>query len=255
MLPIQFAHRLFFCDNALGAIPRAKRSTWKERGEARLSCLPGFSHSDLSLQGLGAPGCRRLRFRRHCNDGHFSTTRADMDRPPSSPFVAAPESFLSAPQTGPSMKIPDFLSPANVVLDVRASDKSRLLQQLSTQAANELGLDPDEVFDQIAKREELGSTGVGNGVALPHTRLPSLKAPFGLLARLRHGIDFEAIDGQLVDVVFLLLLPETGDGAQLNALASVARALREPDALRRLRQASDGEALYRAIAEPSTQSG
>ena len=153
------------------------------------------------------------------------------------------------------MKIPDFLSPANVVLDVRASDKSRLLQQLSTQAASELGLDPDEVFDQIAKREELGSTGVGNGVALPHTRLPSLKAPFGLLARLRHGIDFEAIDGQLVDVVFLLLLPETGDGAQLNALASVARALREPDALRRLRQASDGEALYRAIAEPSTQSG
>ena len=153
------------------------------------------------------------------------------------------------------MKIPDFLSPANVVLDVRASDKSRLLQQLSTQAASELGLDPDEVFDQIAKREELGSTGVGNGVALPHARLPSLKAPFGLLARLRHGIDFEAIDGQLVDVVFLLLLPETGDGAQLNALASVARALREPDALRRLRQASDGEALYRAIAEPSTQSG
>ena len=153
------------------------------------------------------------------------------------------------------MKIPDFLSPANVILDVRASDKSRLLQQLSTQAASELGLDPDEVSNQIAKREELGSTGVGNGVALPHARLPGLKAPFGLLARLRHGIDFEAIDGQPVDVVFLLLLPETGDGAQLNALASVARALRDPDALRRLRRASDDEALYRAIAEPSAQSG
>ena len=153
------------------------------------------------------------------------------------------------------MKIRDFLSPANVVLDVRASDKSRLLQQLSSQAASELGLDPDEVSNQIAKREELGSTGVGNGVALPHARLPGLKAPFGLLARLRHGIDFEAIDGQPVDVVFLLLLPETGDGAQLNALASVARALRDPDALRRLRRASDDEALYRAIAEPSAQSG
>ena len=153
------------------------------------------------------------------------------------------------------MKIPDFLSPANVILDVRASDKSRLLQQLSSQAASELGLDPDEVSNQIAKREELGSTGVGNGVALPHARLRGLKAPFGLLARLRHGIDFEAIDGQPVDVVFLLLLPETGDSAQLNALASVARALRDPDALRRLRRASDGEALYRAIAEPSAQSG
>jgi nitrogen PTS system EIIA component len=140
------------------------------------------------------------------------------------------------------------------MIDVRASDKTRLLQQLSAQAANALGLDSDEVSEQITKREELGSTGVGNGVGLPHARLPGLKAPFGLLARLRHGIDFEAIDGQPVDVVFLLLLPETGDGAQLNALASVARALRDPDALRRFRRASDGEALYRAIAEPGAQS-
>ena len=105
------------------------------------------------------------------------------------------------------MKISDFLSPADVMLDVRASDKSRLLRQLSTQAAAEVGLDADEVSTQIAKREELGSTGVGNGVALPHARLKGLKAPFGLLARLRRGIDFEAIDDQPVDIVFLLLLP------------------------------------------------
>jgi nitrogen PTS system EIIA component len=152
------------------------------------------------------------------------------------------------------MEIRDFLSPADIMIDVRASDKTRLLQQLSAQAAIALGLDSDEVSEQIIKREELGSTGVGNGVGLPHARLTGLKAPFGLLARLHHGIDFEAIDGQPVDVVFLLLLPETGDGAQLNALASVARALRDPDALRRLRRASDGEALYRILAEPSAQS-
>jgi nitrogen PTS system EIIA component len=152
------------------------------------------------------------------------------------------------------MEIRDFLSPDEIMIDVRASDKTRLLQQLSARAANALNLDSDEVSEQITKREELGSTGVGNGVGLPHARLPGLKAPFGLLARLRHGIDFEAIDGQPVDVVFLLLLPQTGDGAQLNALASVARALRNPDALRRLRRASNGEALYRAIVEPSTQS-
>jgi nitrogen PTS system EIIA component len=152
------------------------------------------------------------------------------------------------------MEITQFLSPADIMIDVHASDKTRLLQRLSAQAANALGLDSDEVSEQITKREDLGSTGVGNGVALPHARLANIKVPFGLLARLRHGIDFEAIDGQPVDVVFLLLLPETGDGAQLNALASVARALRDPDALRRLRRASDGEALYRAIAEPSGQS-
>jgi nitrogen PTS system EIIA component len=152
------------------------------------------------------------------------------------------------------MEIREFLSPADIMIDVRASDKTRLLQQLSAQAAIALGLDSDEVSEQITKREELGSTGVGNGVGLPHARLTGLKAPFGLLARLHHGIDFAAIDGQPVDVVFLLLLPETGDAAQLNALASVARALRDPDALRRLRRASDGEALYRIIAEPSAQS-
>ena len=68
------------------------------------------------------------------------------------------------------MKISDFLSPANVMIDVRASDKRRLLRQLSAQAAAKAGLDPDEVGDRIAKREELGSTGVGNGVALPHAQ-------------------------------------------------------------------------------------
>lgn len=149
------------------------------------------------------------------------------------------------------MKIPDFLSPANVILDVRASDKSRLLQQLSSQAASELGLDPDEVSNQIAKREELGSTGVGNGVALPHARLRGLKTPFGLLARLRHGIDFEAIDGRPVDVVFLLLLPETGEGAQLNALACAARVLRKPEALEQVRGVSNPEALFLALADSS----
>ena len=75
------------------------------------------------------------------------------------------------------MKISDFLSPTQVMVDVKASDKSRLLEQLSVEAAAEAGLPAEEVVREIAKREELGSTGVGNGVALPHARLPSLKAP------------------------------------------------------------------------------
>jgi PTS system nitrogen regulatory IIA component len=150
------------------------------------------------------------------------------------------------------MKISDLLSPADIMLDIRAKDKSRLLRELSARAAAEVGLDADEVSEQIAEREELGSTGVGNGVALPHARLRGLKAPFGLFARLRQGIDFEAIDDQPVDVVFLLLLPETGDSEQLNALACAARALRDPEALRRLRSAHDREPLFRAIADYAT---
>lgn len=147
------------------------------------------------------------------------------------------------------MKISDFLLPTDVMLDVRASDKTRLLRQLSTQAASEVGLDPDEVATQIARREELGSTGVGNGVALPHARVPGLKAPFGLFARLRHAIDFEAIDGQPVDIVFLVLLPQTADGERLNALACVARTLREPEALRHVRRATDRESLFHSITD------
>ena len=146
------------------------------------------------------------------------------------------------------MKISDFISPTQVMIDVRAGDKVRLLEQLSTEAAAATGLAADEVVREIAKREELGSTGVGNGVALPHARLPSLKAPFALLARLRHPIDFDAIDGEPVDIVVLLLLPEAGDGAKGNALACVARALRDAAALRKIRSAPDSDALFRIIA-------
>jgi PTS system nitrogen regulatory IIA component len=105
------------------------------------------------------------------------------------------------------MEIRDFLSSDHILLDLRASDKGRLLRELSALAASELGLDPNDVAEQIDKREELGSTGVGNGVALPHARLNGLESPFGLLARLHQKLDFDAIDGQPVDIVFLLLLP------------------------------------------------
>jgi PTS system nitrogen regulatory IIA component len=146
------------------------------------------------------------------------------------------------------MKISDFLFPTQVMIDIRANDKGRLLEQLSAEAAAATGLDADQVVHEIAKREELGSTGVGNGVALPHARLPSLKAPFALLARLRHGIDFDAIDGEKVDIVVLLLIPEAGDGAKGNALACVARALRDAEVLRMIRGAPDRDALFRVIA-------
>ncbi len=147
------------------------------------------------------------------------------------------------------MKISDFLSPADVLLDVRAKDKVSLLRQLCAQVATRVGLNAEEVTAQIAKREELGSTGLGNGVALPHARLKGLKTPFGVLARLHHGIDFDAIDNQPVDIVFLLLLPDAANGdAQLNALACVARQLRDPNVLQRIRDAGNSEALFEAIA-------
>jgi PTS system nitrogen regulatory IIA component len=150
------------------------------------------------------------------------------------------------------MKISDLLSPADVMLDVKSANKDELLRLLSTRAAAGAGLDADEVVTMILKREELGSTGVGNGVALPHARSVGLKAPFGLFARLRRAIDFEAIDDQPVDIVFLLLLPESDNGEQLNALACAARALRDPEVLKQIRGAADRDALFRALTEPGT---
>jgi PTS system nitrogen regulatory IIA component len=145
------------------------------------------------------------------------------------------------------MEIRDVLSPDRILLDFRAGDKARLLRELSTLAASELGLDPDYVSAEIAKREALGSTGVGNGVALPHARLGGLRGPFVLLARLHKSIDFDAIDGEPVDIVVLLLLPEGGEGRNGNALACVARTLRDGETLRKIRRAHDREALFRVV--------
>ena len=149
------------------------------------------------------------------------------------------------------MQIADFLSPDDTLCDVRAADKDRLLRELTGRAANALRLDAAVLADAIAQRERLGSTGMGDGIAIPHARIADLSKPFGLLARLRRAIDFAAIDGKPVDIVFLLLLPSAAHGEQLTALASVARRLRDAQVTADLRDAADGAALYRAIiAEP-----
>jgi PTS system nitrogen regulatory IIA component len=149
------------------------------------------------------------------------------------------------------MQIADFLSPDDALCDVRAADKDRLLRELTGRAASALRLDAAALADAIAQRERLGSTGMGDGIAIPHARIAGLSKPFGVLARLRRAIDFAAIDGQPVDIVFLLLLPSAAHGEQLTALASVARRLRDAQVTADLRDAADGAALYRTIvAEP-----
>jgi nitrogen PTS system EIIA component len=145
------------------------------------------------------------------------------------------------------MKVSDFLAPGNALAGVRTADKRKLLLQLSEWAAEALDLPTETVAEALAKREALGSTGLGGGVAIPHARLAELKAPYGIVAQLRKAIEFEAIDGQPVDIVFLLLLPAERAGEQLNALASVARRLREPQTLLRLRKAGSADELYLAM--------
>ena len=147
------------------------------------------------------------------------------------------------------MKISNLLSPADVMIDVRAPNKRLLLQELAARAASSLGLGVDQVAPYLLKREELGSTGIGGGVAIPHARLPDLQRPFGLLAKLKQPMEFDAIDAQAVDIVFLLLLPTTAENGQLGALALVARSLRPSEALVRLRSAKDASELYSAMSD------
>jgi PTS system nitrogen regulatory IIA component len=146
------------------------------------------------------------------------------------------------------MKISDLLSPTDVLIDVRASQKGPLLQELAAKAAAGLGLPADHVTSYLMKREELGSTGIGQGIAIPHARLSGLKRPYGLLVKLKQGIEFDAIDGQAVDVLFVLLLPAAVESEALAALALVARTLRSPDTRARLRAARNPAELHAAMA-------
>jgi PTS system nitrogen regulatory IIA component len=142
------------------------------------------------------------------------------------------------------MALLDFLSPEAVVPALRGSSKKQVLQELSAQAGKLTGLDGHSVFEALLQRERLGSTGIGEGLAIPHTKLTSLDRLFGLVARLEKPIDFDALDGQPVDVLFLLLAPEAAGADHLKALARVARVLREPGVLDRVRATRDANALY-----------
>jgi nitrogen PTS system EIIA component len=145
------------------------------------------------------------------------------------------------------MKISDFLSPGNVMIDVAAADKQKLLLALARKAGAIVGLSPEQILAELQKREELGSTGVGGGVALPHARFHQISQSTGMLLRLRKPIAFDAVDEEPVDIVFLLLLPEASEGEQLGALAAIARKLRNPEITAALRDARDTAEMYQVL--------
>src|SRR5262245_17675325 len=116
--------------------------------------------------------------------------------------IRHPRAFSQPRRPGAAMKICDFLSPADVMLDLRAAKKRELLQDLAHRAAEKTNVSPEKIATELLKREQLGSTGTGGGVAIPHARLPELKKPFGMLIRLVQPIQFDAIDDKPVDLVF-----------------------------------------------------
>ena len=145
------------------------------------------------------------------------------------------------------MDFEDICQIVDTVIDLPVHSKRALLHDLAHRATLVLKVDDDTVSSALLKREELGSTGVGNGVAIPHVRLEQVKKPFSIMARLKHPIDFDSIDGQPVELVYLLLLSKEKEQAQLNALAAVARRLRTPELLEQLRRAPNPVVLYNVM--------
>lgn len=146
------------------------------------------------------------------------------------------------------IRISDFLKPDSIVLDVAASTKDHVLRFLSEGAAEAIGIDSEEILNALMSRESLGSTGVGEGVALPHAPIEDVAAPFGLVVRLDKPVDFDAVDDNPVDIVFMLLFPAEDKASCLQALACIAKRLRMPDVLKKLRATSDRQQLYSALA-------
>jgi len=139
------------------------------------------------------------------------------------------------------MTLSDLIRPEGLLLDIKVDDKSALLKVLATRAAEIWGLDPDKVLTKLTKREELGSTGIGHGIALPHCPCPALGAPAVLFARLDPAIDFHAVDDRKVDLVLMLLLPKDSAAQHLPVLSMGARVLRQPDVVKALRMATAEE--------------
>src|SRR5919112_6135938 len=149
------------------------------------------------------------------------------------------------------MTITDLVAPEAILPALKVISKKQALQELAARASVLTGQNERSVFEVLLQREKLGTTAVGYGVAIPHGKLPKLEKIFGLFARLDRPIDFESMDGQPVDLVFLLLAPEGAGADHLKALARVARLLREPDIARKLRNSHDADALYAVLAMPS----
>lgn len=156
-------------------------------------------------------------------------------------------------QTGlETMDLSDLITPEAIVPGAKVSSKKQILQELAQRAADLTGLGERQVFEVLLQRERLGSTGVGQGVAIPHGKLPGLNSIFGMFARLDKPINFDAMDDQPVDLIFLLLAPEGAGADHLKALARIARHLRKAGVANKLRASTDKAALHAVLTEEAT---
>ena len=150
------------------------------------------------------------------------------------------------------MDIADLITPKAVIANLRSANKRQLLQELAKRAAATTGTPERLIYEVLVERERLGTTGIGAGIAIPHGKLAGLPHLYGVFARLERPIDFEAIDDQPVDLVFLLLAPEGAGADHLKALARVSRLLRDRTTCAKLRGTDNADALYALLTDQTT---
>lgn len=147
------------------------------------------------------------------------------------------------------MEIADLITPQSVIAQLRAANKKQALQELAKRAAAMTGSHERTIYDVLIEREQLGTTGIGMGIGIPHGKLPGLPKLYGIFARLERPIPFEAIDDQPVDLIFLLLAPENAGADHLKALARVSRLLRDRTICEKLRGTNNADALYAILSD------
>jgi PTS system nitrogen regulatory IIA component len=136
-----------------------------------------------------------------------------------------------------------------VIANLRAANKKQILQELARKAATLTGQSETAIYDVLDEREKLGTTGIGHGIAIPHGKLPGLDRVYGVFARLERPVDFDAIDDQPVDLIFLLLGPANCGGDHLKALAKVSRLLRDRLLCEKVRGSTNCDAIYALMNE------
>ena len=152
------------------------------------------------------------------------------------------------------IRLETILTPARSLVNVPGGSKKRVLEQIANLVARDLtDLDAQDIFENLIAREKLCSTGFGNGIAIPHCRLPGCQAPISAVLHLDAAVDFDAIDGAPVDLLFVLLVPEAATDEHLELLRQIASMLDRAEVRERLRQAQSNEGLYQVVVD--VQSG
>lgn len=147
------------------------------------------------------------------------------------------------------MEISDLLSSQSVIGNLKVTSKKQALQELAKLASEITETERQTIFDLLLGRERLGSTGVGHGVAIPHARLPDLERHYGIFARLADGVDFDSVDDDHVDLIFLLLAPENAGADHLKALALISRRMRDREFCNKLRGSDNGDAIFALLTD------